>query len=206
MRFTTRALVTMGLLGAAVALAAGLALAVAPRGASQQSVARHASLLPVLHSTHSPTIITGPVTSSALPSSTHAVPPIRTLPWTQLTHDAAPPYISEATAQAIAMKTVDAMGGGHIIATTLETLTAAGRATGTTVSPPTVTRTRMVWLIWIVGTWQGGCLTTDCPSRANTLSYAEVDAKTGTSFGYGTSVDMPGAPPVGTGVHLGGSG
>jgi len=127
------------------------------------------------------------------------------VPYTQLTQYAPPPYIAEATAQAMVLKTADAMGGGRIIQTKLESLTAAGQAIGNTVSPPGVARTRMVWLVWIVGSWQGGCLTTNCPRQPNTLYYAVFDAKTGTSFGDGTGFDMPGAPAVPKGVHLGNS-
>ena len=97
------------------------------------------------------------------------------------------------------------MGGGHIVQAKLETLAAAGRAIGDAVNPPNVARTRMVWLLWIDGTWQGGCITTSCPSQPDTLYYAMFDAKTGTSFGYGTGFHMPGAPAVPKGVHLGNS-
>jgi|GEM_PF-4512352 len=41
--------------------------------------------------------------------------------------------------------------------------------------------------------------------QPNTLYYAVFDAKTGTSFGYGTGFDMPGAPAVPKSVHIGNS-
>jgi hypothetical protein len=200
MRMSRRALGTMGLLVALVALAGVLAVMVAP---GQQLAARHARLLPVVRRHEPPTITTGPATSTVFQSP--PTTPIRTVPYTHLVQYAPPPYIAEATAQAMAMRTANAMGGGHIVQTKLETLTAAGQAIGDTVNPPNVARTRVVWLIWLVGTWQGGCLTTDCPSQPDTLYYAVFDAKTGTSFGYGTGFDMPGAPVEGPGVHLGNS-
>ncbi len=193
----------MGLLAATVALAAALSVTLAPGHPRQQLAARHARLLPVVHPNSSPTAKASAQRSS--PPPPQSTPPIRTLPWTQLTGYAPPPYVPEAAVQAVALKAADAMGGGRIIRTELETLTAAGHAIGDTVSPSNVSRARMVWLLWIVGTWQGGCLTTDCPAQPDTLYYAMFDAKTGTSFGYGTGFHMPGAPAVRKGVHLGNS-
>lgn len=191
---TRRAFATMGSLVGAVALAAALAVIAAPGHPGQRLAARRATTTPVSPHEPSPPATSPPESSS--PTTAQPAPSIRTLPYTQLARYAPPPYVPEATVRAIALTTADAMGGGHIVRTELETLAAAGQAIGDTVNPPDVTRTRMVWLLWMFGTWQGGCLTTSCPAQPHTLYYAMFDAKTGTSFGYGTGADMPGAPAV----------
>lgn len=191
----------MALLVAAVALAVGLVFAVGSPRPSQQAASKHARLLPVMRHRKSPTMTTNPPVQSSSPPTTLPLPPT-------LGRDyAPPPYISQATADAIALWVARNMGGhGRVVRATLTNVAGASKEVDTRVADLQVPAARMVWLVWVVGTYltEAGCtFSSSSCLQPTTLFYVTEDASTGRPYSDGSTPDMPGAPAVPKGVHLG---
>lgn len=147
-------------------------------------------------------------TSTTPPLIPAPTPPVHTVPVTQQTSYVPPPYISEAHAEMLALQTAQTMGAGgrpRAVAAKLESVARASHDAGFRVASFFTTTDRMVWLVWIVGPYQGQCLNgpTTCPVQKHELYNVVIDAKSGANLGVGSSRVMPGAPPVPAGTHFG---
>ena len=139
---------------------------------------------------------TTPSTSSPplIPAPT---PQVHTIPATEQTPYVSGPYLTESQAEADAMQVANRMGSGaQVVAAKLESVAAASTDAGFRVATFETSTSREVWLVWIVGPYQGGCLLSACPVRSNVLYNVTIDATSGTVYGVGTSKNMPGAPSV----------
>ncbi len=183
-----------GLLFACVAvgaLAGGLVAALGPSTTSSDHRANDGSAL-VASTTRG---------ASLTPAPTPTVGPF---PKTRQISYVPGPFISQAAAVSIADRVAGRSGqGGGVVGATLESVANATSDEGSRVVAATVATTRMVWLVWIVGTFQPDCLTSTCPVWHDELYNVVLDAKTGRVLGVATTKTMPGAPSVPAGTHLG---
>jgi len=131
-------------------------------------------------------------------------PQVHTIPATEQTPSVSGPYLTMSQAEADAMQVANRMGSGaQVIDAKLESVATASTDAGFRVATFETSTSREVWLVWIIGPYQGGCLTSTCPARSNVLYNVTIDATTGTVYGVGTSKNMPGAPSVPSNVARG---
>lgn len=98
-------------------------------------------------------------------------------------------YFDRAEAESLASQRAHDIGPGPvtIISAKLETVRAASQSVGNRVAPLTVGPGRMIWLVWVIGPWQPGCITTSCALVPHQLYFMALDASTGQSYAFGTS-------------------
>lgn len=98
-------------------------------------------------------------------------------------------YFDRAEAGSLASQRAHDIGPGPvtIISARLETVRAASQSVGNRVAPLTISPGRMIWLVWVIGPWQPGCITTSCALVPHQLYFMALDASTGRSYAFGTS-------------------
>jgi hypothetical protein len=176
--------VTAGAASAAIALTG-----VASGGGSSHAISGTSS-----GSTHTPKVEQSTSNPTLIPAPT---PQVHTIPATEQAPYVSGPYLTMSQAEADAMQVADRMGSGaQVVAAKLESVATASTDAGFRVATFETSTSRKVWLVWIIGPYQGGCLTSTCPARSNVLYNVTIDATSGTVYGVGTSKNMPGAPSV----------
>lgn len=186
--------IVAGVIGATIGLS-GVASGRSPQAHVSLTDAHH--VRPLSSSTSRPES----ASSSPIPAPT---PTVQTIPSSQQLPYVGPPYISQSDAESAALQVANAMGpGAQVLTAELESVAAASEDAGQQVATFSVSSDRMVWLVWLVGTYQPGCISTTCPAWQNELYFVAVDATTGQTYGVGTSTDAPGAPSVPAGVNVG---
>lgn len=132
--------------------------------------------------------------SGLIPAPT---PIVQTVPSSEQTHYVPGPYLTEAQATAIAVQVAERLGPGPvtILSAQLESVAAASQATGIRVASFYTGSDRMVWLVWLIGTYQSMCqVSGPCPAKPQQVYFTVVDAKTGQSYGAGINMHAPGIP------------
>ena len=134
----------------------------------------------------------GTAAGSLVPAPT---PTVGTMPSSEQVPYVGPPYISESAADGAALQVASTMGPGpQVVAAKLESLSSASSDVGQQVGTFAVTSSRMVWLVWVVGPYEGPCISSTCSAPQSKLYYLAVDATSGQVFAGGTSVNAPAAP------------
>ncbi len=184
--------VTAGATSATIALTGVASGGGPPRAISSTSSGSRTGGAKAMQSTSNPPLIPAPT------------PQVHTIPATNQTPYVSGPYLTMSQAEADAMQVATRMGSGaQVVAATLESVATASRDAGFRVATFETSTSREVWLVWIVGPYQGDCLTSTCPVRSNLLYNVTIDATSGTVYGVGTSKNMPGAPSVPSDVARG---
>lgn len=128
-------------------------------------------------------------------------PQVHSVMSSQVLHYVPGSYISGAQAEAIALLQADQVGSSTVLGAKLENIAAAERDAGEEVATLNVGGDVMVWLVWLQGPYDAGCITADsCSGVQNRVFWMSIDAKSGRIYAGGFNVHAPGMPVPGSGA------